>query len=72
LISKYRAVDVLKLLHARQKDIEHTDFEGLLFRFADNYQPRSMNGTFMLLMRDSSLLKNTERQRCKLNSLRHI
>ena len=31
-----------------------------------------MNGTFMLLMRDSSLRKNTERQRCKLNSLRHI
>lgn len=79
LIAKHRAVDVLKRLHARQTDIKHVDFEELLktrvphllFRFADGYQPPSMNGTFRRLMRDTGLLKNTEGQTRTLYSLRH-
>jgi integrase len=43
----------------------------LLFRFADGYQPPSMNGTFRRLMRDTGLLKNTEGQTRTLYSLRH-
>ena len=79
LIAKHRAVDVLRRLHARQTDIGHIDFEELLktrvphllFRFADGYQPPSMNGTFRRLMRDTGLLKNTEGQTRTLYSLRH-
>ena len=79
LIAKHRAVDVLKRLHARQTDIKHISFEELfaervphlLFRFADGYQPPSMNGTFRRLMRDTGLLKNTEGQTRTLYSLRH-
>ena len=79
LIAKHRAVDVLKRLHARQTDLKHIRFEKLfaervphlLFRFADGYQPPSMNGTFRRLMRDTGLLKNTEGQTRTLYSLRH-
>ena len=79
LIAKHRAVDVLKRLHARQTDIKHILFDDLfaervphlLFRFADGYQPPSMNGTFRRLMRDTGLLKNTEGQTRTLYSLRH-
>ena len=79
LIAKHRAVDVLKRLHARQTDIRNILFDDLfaqrvphlLFRFADGYQPPSMNGTFRRLMRDTGLLKNTEGQTRTLYSLRH-
>lgn len=79
LIAKHRAVDVLRRLHARQTDIKHINFDDLfaqrvphlLFRFADGYQPPSMNGTFRRLMRDTGLLKNTEGQTRTLYSLRH-
>ena len=79
LIAKHRAVDVLKRLHARQADVKHIAFDEmfaqrvphLLFRFADGYQPPSMNGTFRRLMRDTGLLKNTEGQTRTLYSLRH-
>ena len=79
LVAKHRAVDVLKRLHARQTDLKHISFEDLfaervpqlLFRFADGYQPPSMNGTFRRLMRDTGLLKNTEGQTRTLYSLRH-
>jgi integrase len=79
LIAKHRAVDVLMRLHARQTDLKHISFENLfaervphlLFRFADGYQPPSMNGTFKRLMRDTGLLKNTEGQTRTLYSLRH-
>jgi integrase len=79
LIAKHRAVDVLKRLHARQTDVKHIAFDDLfaervphlLFRFADGYQPPSMNGTFRRLMRDTGLLKNTEGQTRTLYSLRH-
>jgi integrase len=79
LIAKHRAVDVLKRLQARQTDVKHIAFDDLfaqrlphlLFRFADGYQPPSMNGTFRRLMRDTGLLKNTEGQTRTLYSLRH-
>ena len=66
-------------IHARQTDVKHIAFEDLfaervshlLFRFADGYQPPSMNGTFRRLMRDTGLLKNTEGQTRTLYSLRH-
>jgi integrase len=79
LIAKHRAVEVLRRLHARQTDLKHISFDALfaervphlLFRFADGYQPPSMNGTFRRLMRDTGLLKNTEGQTRTLYSLRH-
>ena len=79
LIAKHKAVDVLKRLHARQKDICDLSFETtlttrvphLLFRFSDGHQPHSMVGTFRRLMRDSGLLLNSEGQTRTLYSLRH-
>ena len=69
LIAKHRAVEVLKRLHARQTDIKHISFDNLfaqrvphlLFRFADGYQPPSMNGTFRRLMRDTVAFPQTSR-----------
>jgi integrase len=79
LIAKHRAVDVLKRLHSRQRDIAELSFETtlttrvphLLLRFSNGYQPSSLNGTFRRLMRDSGLEKNTEGQTRTLYSLRH-
>ncbi len=79
LIAKHAAVDVLRRLHARQKDICELSFETtftarvphLLFRFSDGHQPHSLVGTFRRLMRDSGLLKNSEGQTRTLYSLRH-
>ncbi len=79
LIAKHRAVEVLKRLHERQKDVKSFAFEDLfatrapqkLFRFSTGYQPPSLNGTFKVLMRDSGLLKDTEGQSRTLYSLRH-
>jgi integrase len=79
LIAKHRAVEVLKRLHARQKDIAGMSFETTfaervphkLFRFSDGYQPPSLNGTFRRLMRDTGLLKNEDGQTRTLYSLRH-
>lgn len=79
LIAKHRAVEVLKRLHARQKDIAGMSFETTfaervphkLFRFSDGYQPPSLNGTFKRLMRDTGLLKNEDGQNRTLYSLRH-
>lgn len=79
LIAKHRAVDVLRRLHARQTDIASVAFDNLfaervphlLFRFADGYQPPSLNGTFRRLMRDTGLLKNEQGQTRTLYSLRH-
>jgi hypothetical protein len=64
LIAKHAAVDVLKRLHSRQRDIAGVPFDGLfeqrvphlLFRFSDGHQPHSLVGTFRKLMRDSGLL----------------
>ena len=79
LIAKHSAVDVLRRLHARQRDIASVSFETLfqqrvtepLFRFSDGYQPQSFVGTFRRLMRDSGLLKDGEGQNRTLYSLRH-
>ena len=79
LIAKHRAVEVLKRLHARQRDICDLSFETSfaervphkLFRFSDSYQPPSLNGTFKRLMRDTGLLKNEDGQNRTLYSLRH-
>jgi integrase len=79
LIAKHRAVEVLKRLHARQRDICDMSFETTfaervphkLFRFSDGYQPPSLNGTFRRLMRDTGLLKNEDGQTRTLYSLRH-
>lgn len=79
LIAKHRAVDVLRRLHARQKDIAEMSFETLfaervqhlLFRFSDGYQPQSLVGTFRRLLRDCGLLKDGEGKTRTLYSLRH-
>jgi len=79
LIAKHAAVDVLKRLHARQKDICEMSFETtlttrvphLLFRFSDGHQPHSLVGTFRKLMRDSGLLLDSAGQTRTLYSLRH-
>ena len=79
LIAKHRLIDVLKRLHARQHDICKQSFETtlasriphLVFRFSDGHQPHSLVGTFRRLMRDSSLLKDSEGQNRTLYSLRH-
>jgi integrase len=79
LIAKHKAVDVLKRLHARQKDICQMSFETtlttrvphLLFRFSDGHQPHSLVGTFRRLMRDSGLLLDGAGQTRTLYSLRH-
>ena len=79
LIAKHKAVDVLKRLHARQKDICEVSFETtlstrvphLLFRFSNGHQPHSLVGTFRKLMRDSGLLLDSAGQTRTLYSLRH-
>jgi integrase len=79
LIAKHRAVEVLKRLHSRQRDICGLDFEDvlttrvphLLFRYSDGHQPHDMRGTFRRLTRDSGLLKDSEGQNRTLYSLRH-
>jgi integrase len=79
LIAKHRAVEVLKRLHSRQRDIYKLSFETTfakrvphkLFRFSDGYQPPSLNGTFRRLIRDTGLLKNEDGQNRTLYSLRH-
>ena len=79
LIAKHKAVDVLRRLHERQRDIAAVPFEDvlttrvphLLFRFSDGHQPHSLVGTFRKLMRDSGLLLDSAGQTRTLYSLRH-
>jgi len=79
LIAKHRAVEVLKRLHARQKDIAAMSFETLfservpqlVFRSSDGHQPHSLVGTFRKLLRDSGLLKDAEAKSRTLYSIRH-
>jgi integrase len=79
LIAKHAAVEALKRLHGRQRDIQHLSFETLLqtrvqqlvFRYSSGEQPQSLVGTFRRLMRDSGLLKDSEGQSRTLYSLRH-
>jgi integrase len=79
LIAKHRAVEVLKRLHARQKDVNSFAFEDLfatrvphkMFRTSTGYQPPSLNGTFRRLLRDAGLLVDGEGKTRTLYSLRH-
>lgn len=79
LIAKHRAVEVLKRLHARQKDIAGMAFETLfaervqqlLFRLSDGYQPQSLVGASRRLLRDCGLLTGGEGKTRTLYSLRH-
>lgn len=79
LIAKHRAVEPLKRLHHRQKDISEIAWADLLsssvkqpvFRFSDGYQPSSLNGAFERLLRDAGLLKGEGAQNRTLYSLRH-
>lgn len=79
LIAKHKAVDVVRRLHARQRDISTVPFEDLLttrvphllFRLQDGHQPHSLVGTFRKLMRDSGLLTDANGQNRTLYSLRH-
>ena len=79
LIAKHKAVEVLKRLHSRQKDICSMSFETtlesrvpqLLFRFSDGHQPHSLVGTFRRLMRDSGLALDANGDNRTLYSLRH-
>ncbi len=79
LIAKHSAVEALRRLHARQKDINEMPFEDLfqqripleIFRFSTGYQPPSLNGTFRRLMRDSGLVKDSNGQTRTLYSVRH-
>jgi len=79
LIAKHKAVDVLRRLHARQRDICELSFETtlesrvphLLFRFSDGHQPHSLVGTFRRLMRDCGLALDANGDNRTLYSLRH-
>lgn len=79
LIAKHKAVDVLKRLHARQRDFAEMSFETslesrvphLLFRFRDGQQPHSLVGTFRKLMRDSGSLLDSAGHTRTLYNLRH-
>ena len=79
LIAKHRTVDVLRWLHAKQRDISELSFETtretrvphVMFCFSDGYQLQSRLGTFRRLMRDGGLLKDADGQCRALFSLRH-
>lgn len=79
LIAKHAAVDVLRRLHARQKDICEIPFDDLfdvrvpqlLFRTASGHQPARIDGTFRRLLRDCGLAKGDGGQTRTLYSLRH-
>jgi len=79
LIAKHSAVDVLRRLHQRQRDIAAIPFDTifetrqqqLLFRFSDGHQPHSLVGTFRKLMRDSGLMLDSAGQTRTLYSFRH-
>jgi integrase len=79
LIAKHGAVEVLRRLHARQRDIAGMSFDSvfeqrvphLLFRFSAGYQPQHFGGTFRRLMRGSGLLKDGDGKTRTLYSLRH-
>ena len=78
LIAKHEAIDVLHRLHSRQKDICSLEFERVLgqstkyiFRNALGIRPRTFNGMFEKLMRESKLMFNAADEKRTLYSLRH-
>lgn len=78
LIAKHEAVAVLRRLHSRQQDVCGLDFDKvlghsskLIFRNAIGLRPRTFNGMFEKLMRESGLMYNAADQKRTLYSLRH-
>ncbi len=78
LIAKHETLPVLQRLHQRQVDIAGRDFESvlgrsqlLLFRNAVGLRPRTFNGMFAKLMRESGLLQAASGGTRTLYSLRH-
>lgn len=78
LIAKHEAIAVLHRLHSRQKDICSLEFERVLgqstkyiFRNALGFRPRTFNGMFEKLMRESKLMFNAADEKRTLYSLRH-
>jgi integrase len=78
LIAKHEAVAVLLRLHSRQQDICGLDFDSVLghsgkhiFRNSIGLRPRTFNGMFEKLMRESGLALNGAGQKRTLYSLRH-
>ena len=78
LIAKHEAVAVLRRLHGRQVDIAPKPFDAVLgktalqvFRNEGGNTPRSFNGLFTKLMKDSGLRLNAQGQQRTLYSLRH-
>ena len=78
LIAKHEAVAVLRRLHGRQQDVCGLDFDRvmghsgkLIFRNAIGLRPRTFNGMFEKLMRESGLALNGAGYKRTLYSLRH-
>jgi hypothetical protein len=78
LIAKHEAQAVLILLHSLQPDIADKPIEQVmgrdtkyLFRRPDGQRPRTFNGMFSKLMRESGLRWNHTNQSRTLYSLRH-
>jgi integrase len=78
LIAKHEAVAVLHRLHSRQQDVCGMDFDRVLghsgkyiFRNAIGLRPRTFNGMFEKLMRESGLMYNAADEKRTLYSLRH-
>lgn len=78
LIAKHEAVAVLQRLHSRQQDVCEVDFERvlghsskLIFRNAIGLRPRTFNGMFEKLTRESGLMYNAADEKRTLYSLRH-
>ena len=78
MIAKHETLPVLQRLHQRQGDIAGRDFEGvlgrsqlMLFRNAVGVRPRTFNGMFGKLMRESGLLQHPSGETRTLYSLRH-
>jgi len=78
LIAKHEAAPVLQRLHSRQQDVCGLDFERVLghsskyiFRNAIGLRPRTFNGMFEKLTRESGLMYNAADEKRTLYSLRH-
>jgi integrase len=78
LIAKHEAVFVLQRLHARQNDVCEKSFDRVLgqvnkyiFRNALGLRPRTFNGMFEKLTRESGLMYNAADEKRTLYSLRH-
>jgi integrase len=78
LIAKHEAVAVLLRLHSRQQDVCEKPFDRVLgqvakyvFRNALGMRPRTFNGMFEKLTRESGLMYNAADEKRTLYSLRH-